>query len=97
MSLSQSKRPNSIVDSDSGHRNGRSHIAIFIGCVHLLNLDTLDDWPSISEDTFSTKTSNQSIQQRLKGVEWSLYRLFEIYNPQQTQNVGRPNNQSTVY
>ena len=77
--------------------HSRGSIALFVKCLHLLDLDLLDDWPSINEETFSAKASSQSIQARLKGVEWSLYRLFELYDPLVTQYVGFGNNGSTVH
>lgn len=67
----------------------RNHISIFVRCLHLLNLDLLEGWPGITVQTFSTKTPQQNTQHRIKAVEWSLYRLFEIYNPSETRNVGK--------
>lgn len=66
----------------------RSNISIFIRCLHILDLDLLEDWPGITESAFSSKTAQQNLQQRIRGVEWSLYRLFEIYSPQETRDVG---------
>jgi len=67
---------------------GRTPMATFVKCLHLLNLDLLDDWPGLTEETFSAKSSRHNLQQRVKGVEWCLYRLFEIYDPDETRNVG---------
>lgn len=84
----------------------RSHIAIFIRALHLLDLDLLPDWPKISESSFQTTTSNnssssssikasssstqpqtqtQNLHHRIKAVEWTLYRLFELYDPDEAR------------
>lgn len=68
--------------------SGRGSIDVFIRCLHLLDLDILPDWPGLSAQSFSTKHTQQNLQHRLKGVEWALYRLFEIYNLEETRNVG---------
>lgn len=65
----------------------RNHIRNFVRCLRLLDIDLLEDWPELSELTFSTKPGSQNSQQRSKAVEWSLYRLFEIYDPAETASV----------
>lgn len=65
----------------------QSPIQTFVRCLRLLDLDRLEDWPNISERTFSTKPGLQKLQQRIKAVEWSLYRLFERYDSNETVNV----------
>lgn len=69
---------------------GPSNIATFVRCVRLLNLDQRADWPNITAQTFSTKASQQNLQYRVKAVEWALYRLFEIWDPEETGNKLRP-------
>ena len=56
------------------------NIPTYLRCLRLLDLDLQDDWPSGTDALFSAKTSQQSLQQRVKFVEWSLYRLFEIWD-----------------
>ncbi|KAL8243735.1 hypothetical protein R6Q59_009993 [Mikania micrantha] len=68
----------------------RDNIAIFIRCLHLLDLDLLPDWPGLNEQLFSAKSAQQQLQQRVRAVEWSLYRLFEIYDPNETKDKLRP-------
>ena len=68
--------------------NARSSISIFVRTLHLLDLHLLDDWPDITEQTLSTRSPHQSLQQRILAVEWSLFRLFEKYSPRETQDVG---------
>ena len=66
----------------------RSPLSIFVRCLHLLDLDLLDDWPEITEGTFTVKVSQQNLQQRVRAAEWSLFRLFEIHSPREAQDVG---------
>lgn len=66
---------------------GPSNIVAFLRSLRLLDLDLLDDWPVIHEELFSAKTSQQNLQLRVKCVEWSLYRLFETWDPAYTKDV----------
>lgn len=68
---------------------GPSPIVTFVRCLRLLDLDLLEDWPGISEHTFSTLPAKQNLQERIKFVEWSLYRLFELWSPAETRDVRR--------
>ncbi len=68
---------------------GPSNIVTFLRCLRLLDLDLRDDWPLIHEQLFSAKISQQNLQQRVKCVEWSLYRLFETWDPAYTKDVRR--------
>lgn len=68
---------------------GPSNVVTFLRCLRLLDLDLQDDWPLIHEQLFSAKTSQQNLQQRVKCVEWSLYRLFETWDPAYTKDVRR--------
>lgn len=67
--------------------SGPGPIATFVRCLRLLDLDLLEDWPGISEHTFSTLPLKQSLQARIKCVEWGLYRLFELWSPSETRDV----------
>ncbi|KAF1813138.1 hypothetical protein P152DRAFT_513430 [Eremomyces bilateralis CBS 781.70] len=60
-------------------------IILFVRTLRLLDLDRLDDWPGISPQTFSTKDSTQNQKARIKATEWALYRLFELWNPEETR------------
>lgn len=64
-----------------------SHMTIFLRNLRLLNLDQMQDWPSISAKTFSTKGALQNQKQRLQCVEWALYHLFEIWDTDETKIV----------
>jgi HAUS augmin-like complex subunit 6 N-terminus len=66
---------------------GPGNVVTFVRCLHLLDLDLLEDWPGLHEQLFSTKGAQQNLQQRVKCVEWSLYRLFDIWDPAYTKDV----------
>jgi hypothetical protein len=53
--------------------------------LRLLDLDLLNDWPGITVQTFSAKNADQ--RQRIGGTEWALFRLFEIWDPDETAQV----------
>ncbi|EXJ80842.1 hypothetical protein A1O3_07128 [Capronia epimyces CBS 606.96] len=75
----------------------RSDVAVFVRTLHLLDLDLLPDFPGIAESTFARTTSTsasmsrsaasqpQTPQSRIKAVEWSFYRLFQIYDAEGTR------------
>jgi hypothetical protein len=60
-------------------------VRIFVSNLRLLDLDLKDDWPGISVQTFSAKNADQ--RQRIGGTEWALFRLFEIWDPNETAQV----------
>ncbi|RDI83639.1 hypothetical protein Vi05172_g6419 [Venturia inaequalis] len=59
---------------------------LFATNLRLLNLDLLEDWPAISSKTFSTKDAQQNHNQRIRCTEWALFRLFELWDPQETRD-----------
>jgi hypothetical protein len=61
---------------------------LFATNLRLLNFDQLEDWPGISNKTFSTKDAQQNQKQRIRSTEWALFRLFEQWDPEDTRNVG---------
>ena len=67
--------------------NGPSNITLFLTNLRLLDLDLRDDWPDITALTFSTKDSQQNQKKRIQSVEWALYQLFAIWDPEETRNV----------
>jgi len=66
---------------------GPGNVVTFVRCLRLLDLDLLDDWPGVHDQLFSAKSVQQNLQQRVKCVEWSLYRLFDIWDPAYTKDV----------
>ncbi|KAJ5319923.1 hypothetical protein PENANT_c040G04580 [Penicillium antarcticum] len=67
---------------------GPSHQDVFIRNLKLLQLDQREDWPNISIRALSASSQNQ--RQRVRLVEWALYYLFAIWDPEGTQNKLRP-------
>ncbi|KAI4715838.1 hypothetical protein E4T48_07964 [Aureobasidium sp. EXF-10727] len=57
-----------------------SNISLFVSNLRLLNFDQRQDWPDITVQTFDTKDALQNQKKRVSCVEWSLYRLFEIWD-----------------
>lgn len=77
--------------SNSARWHSRDNIAIFIRALHLLDLDRLPDCPNITESTLRVSAKTPSnLQQRVKGVEWALYRLYELYDPDDTRTRLQP-------
>jgi len=63
--------------------HGPSSIALFLTNLRLLDLDLRDDWPDITLSTFSTKDQKKRIQ----SVEWALYQLFVLWDPEEARDV----------
>jgi hypothetical protein len=62
-----------------------SDTRIFVTNLRLLDLDLKTDWPGITVQTFSAKNADQ--RQRISGTEWALFRLFELWDPNETSQV----------
>lgn len=60
-------------------------IRLFVTNLRLLDFDLRPDWPEITIQTFSAKNADQ--RQRIGGAEWALFRLFEIWDPNETAQV----------
>ncbi|RDL38899.1 Uncharacterized protein BP5553_03239 [Venustampulla echinocandica] len=69
---------------------GISNIALFLTNLRLLDLDLRGDWPNITDRTFSTKDAQQNQKKRIHCVEWALCQLFELWDPEETQNKLQP-------
>ncbi|TIA28175.1 hypothetical protein D6C76_04077 [Aureobasidium pullulans] len=67
-----------------------SNISLFVSNLKLLNLDQRQDWPDITVRTFDTKDALQNQKKRVACVEWSLYRLFEIWDRETTRDKLQP-------
>ncbi|RMZ73524.1 HAUS augmin-like complex subunit 6 N-terminus-domain-containing [Pyrenophora seminiperda CCB06] len=65
-----------------------SDIKIFVTNLRLLDFDLCQDWPGITVQTFSGKNADQ--RQRIGGTEWALFRLFEIWDPNDTAQKLQP-------
>lgn len=76
-----------IVTSTPQTPAGPSNITLFLTNLRLLDLDLRDDWPDVTALTFSTKDSQQNQKKRIQCVEWALYQLFALWDPEETRNV----------
>ena len=66
---------------------GPDNVTAFVRCLRLLYLSKKDDWPSITTATFAARSN---LQTRIRCTEWSLYRLFEIWDLSYTKDKLRP-------
>jgi len=83
------KKPAPSTQQQQHHaQTGPSHIAIFLTNLRLLDLDRRKHWPGITSVTFATKDSQQNIKRRIQCVEWALYELFCLWDPEETREVG---------
>ncbi|TVY64259.1 hypothetical protein LSUE1_G006909 [Lachnellula suecica] len=70
---------------------GISNISLFLTNLRLLDLDLRKDWPDITTRTFhTTKDAQQNLKKRIQCVEWALYQLFSLWDPEETQNPFYP-------
>lgn len=65
-----------------------SPLSVFLTNLQLLDLDLLPDWPDISPTTFAT--SGPGVKRRVQCVEWALFRLFSLWDPQEAANAKLP-------
>ncbi|KAL2204623.1 hypothetical protein CC79DRAFT_914547 [Sarocladium strictum] len=78
----------------SASQNGPSPLSLFLTNLRLLDLDLLPDWPGISAATFTVTGSGTGAalaqKKRVGCVEWALFRLFEIYDAEETRTKLKP-------
>ena len=74
-----------------GPAGATSALHIFLTNLKLLDFDLLPDWPEISVSTFHGVGNNaQGQKKRIQCVEWSLYHLCSLWDPEETANVSFP-------
>ncbi len=64
-------------------------IALFVTNLRLLDLHEREDWPGITPHLFSGKDAQQTLNGRVRSVEWALYHLFEFWDAQFTRDVSQ--------
>ena len=62
-------------------------ISTFLTNLHLLDLDRHEGWPRIDASAFTRKNTLQNEKIRVHCVEWALFQLFNIWDPEETKNV----------
>ena len=85
--VSSTLKPPPPSQQQSPAATGPLHVIIFLTNLRLLDLDLRDDWPGITAVTFSTKDVQQNQKKRVQCVEWALYQLFAIWDPEDTRDV----------
>lgn len=67
-----------------------SHVSVFLTNLRLLDLDLRPDWPNITARTFVVKDATQGQKRRIQSVEWALYHLFCLWDPDEARSVCLP-------
>jgi hypothetical protein len=67
-----------------------SNLSLFLTNLRLLDLALHPDWPDISILTFSTKDATHGQKKRIQAVEWALYHLFRLWDPDEARNKLQP-------
>lgn len=86
---SRSLTSSSLGSSQSHATSTASNISLFLTNLRLLDLDHLPDWPYINTLTFTNKDAAQGQKKRIQSVEWALYQLFTLWDPDEAHNVRR--------
>lgn len=84
---SRSLTLNGLGSSQTHETPTASNISLFLTNLRLLELDHLPDWPDINALTFTNKDVAQGQKKRIQSVEWALYQLFMLWDPDETRNV----------
>ncbi|OIW28656.1 hypothetical protein CONLIGDRAFT_632910 [Coniochaeta ligniaria NRRL 30616] len=66
------------------------NVSLFLTNLRLLDLDLHPDWPDINPLTFTAKDAAQGQKKRIQSVEWALYRLFCLWDPEEARNKLQP-------
>lgn len=73
--------------SKSQLNHPKSPASVFLTNLRLLDLDKRSDWPFTSSQLFLGRDVPKNQKNRIQCVEWALYRLFELWDPEETRNV----------
>lgn len=85
---SQTSGANTVGSHATAMAGSVSNLSVFLTNLRLLDLDLLPDWPGITPSTFVGKDAGQ--KKRVQSVEWALYQLFMIWDPDETRHVSFP-------
>ncbi|KAK4152140.1 HAUS augmin-like complex subunit 6 N-terminus-domain-containing protein [Chaetomidium leptoderma] len=67
-----------------------SNLSLFLTNLRLLDLDRRPDWPDINALTFGTRDAAQGQKKRIQSVEWALYHLFRLWDPDEARHKLQP-------
>ncbi|KAF7550647.1 hypothetical protein G7Z17_g5587 [Cylindrodendrum hubeiense] len=77
--------------ANHAYAHGPSPLSLFLTNLRLLDLDLRPDWPGIRPETFAAGgASAQGQKKRVQCVEWALYQLFAIWDPDETKKKMKP-------
>ena len=80
-------KPAQTVDAAEPALLHNTPLRLFLTNLRLLDLDLAPDWPGVSADTFGPGTGIQAQKRRIQCVEWVLFHLFSIWDPEETAAV----------
>lgn len=66
------------------------NVSLFLTNLRLLDLDLLPDWPDLNLLTLTNKDATQGQKKRIQCVEWALYQLFALWDPEEARNKLQP-------
>lgn len=66
------------------------NVSLFLTNLRLLDLDLLPDWPGLNFLTLTNKDAAQGQKKRIQCVEWALYQLFALWDPEEARNKLQP-------
>lgn len=58
-----------------------SNVNLFLTNLRLLDFPSYPDWPDFDAQTFTVQ------KKRIQCVEWTLYQLFVLWDPEEARNV----------
>lgn len=67
-----------------------SNVSLFLTNLRLLDLDLHPDWPGLNLLTLTNKDAAQGQKKRIQCVEWALYQLFALWDPEEARNKLQP-------
>lgn len=67
-----------------------TNVSLFLTNLRLLDLDLRPDWPGLNLLTLTNKDAAQGQKKRVQCVEWALYQLFVLWDPEEARNKLQP-------
>ncbi|KAH7324748.1 HAUS augmin-like complex subunit 6 N-terminus-domain-containing protein [Stachybotrys elegans] len=89
----QAQQPSGVFNPSPSNPGTVSSLSVFLTSLKLLDLDLLPDWPGISAQTFATTgpaAATQGHKKRVQCVEWALFQLFSLWDPEETKTRLKP-------